>query len=277
MTVWRRYRASSEIKWPAATRNVNWNEVRGMYTPACVEVEGTATLFDIGTLFRASDKTDYVDLVKRHLSAKFTPAQLAAIAFDDQGLYPFPTPSQGKLSGSDYKLLITQQAELMNDDTFQMDLADMLRNRVVATERPGMNVLHFNWIRGVPVKHQVLFVKWTETFSPAISCVGQRAGVCYIDNPMFVTEPDGFIIAHEIGHCQFLKHHETTGSGNSDNPTNHDTADKNCMMCYPFGIKSRSGLEWKVGGKYKPAYCGKCLLKLRGWKIHEADMPADSK
>jgi hypothetical protein len=248
-----------------------------MYTPAHIEIEGTAKRFGIGALFNAAQKTAYCALVTTHLGTKFTAAEIAGIAFDDQGLYPFPIPAQKKLSPSDYKLVIRQKAKLMDDDDFQMDLADMLRNRVVVSEKPGMNVLHFNWIRDVKVQHSILFVKWSETWSPGISCIGQRAGVAYISNPMFVTEQDGFIVAHEIGHCQFLQHHETDAAmATSDNPGQHDTADHNCMMSYPEEISSRPGLKWKPGGKYKPAYCGKCLMKLRGWKVHETDMPADS-
>lgn len=58
---------------------------------------------------------------------------------------------------------------------------------------------------------------------------------------------------HEMGHVLYLRHHHTAGALGSESggfPANHDTEDW-CLMGY-LTLTTND-------------YCGKCLLKLRGW------------
>ena len=56
----------------------------------------------------------------------------------------------------------------------------------------------------------------------------------------------------------------------------HDTNDNNCIMCYPEGITSRPGLKWVKGDGAEATFCGKCVLKLRGWAVAKGDLPVAS-
>jgi hypothetical protein len=108
-----------------------------------------------------------------------------------------------------------------------------------------------------------------------------------LDNGMTHEEQDGFLFAHEMGHCRYLLHHQTDrdvhdptspkfGVTQYDNPNDHDRNDHNCTMCYPDGIATRPGLTWNKGDSTESRFCGKCLLKLRGWNVRDPALPASS-
>jgi peptidoglycan hydrolase-like protein with peptidoglycan-binding domain len=71
--------------------------------------------------------------------------------------------------------------------------------------------------------------------------------------------------AHEGGHARFLYHHtfvdETVPphSANSANPNHHDAANLKCTMSY---TKAPDNMQTLI-----KQYCGKCLLRLRGWNV----------
>ena len=99
------------------------------------------------------------------------------------------------------------------------------------------------------------------------------AGVTLISNVMRKRQ-DRFLICHELGHLMYLSHHEVNiKTGLSSNWHSHDLADHNCTMSYAFGIKSRPKLEWLVEDADEPRFCGKCILKLRGWRVAFAGLP----
>ncbi|HEY3840182.1 MAG TPA: peptidoglycan-binding domain-containing protein, partial [Bryobacteraceae bacterium] len=69
-------------------------------------------------------------------------------------------------------------------------------------------------------------------------------------------------LCHECGHGRFLYHHITTDQTNpgvSDNPTHHDRDQPRCIMSYGIGADTPDGWDYP--------FCGKCLLRLRGWKV----------
>lgn len=63
--------------------------------------------------------------------------------------------------------------------------------------------------------------------------------------------------AHEIGHQLFLPHTWQVSLSHDPPPGSHDRADTACMMSYQFGSAR--------------AFCGLCLLRLRGWSKLQAD------
>ncbi len=92
------------------------------------------------------------------------------------------------------------------------------------------------------------------------------------------------LAAHEIGHCMFLQHWKNAPTAVA---ANHDQADDNCMMSYPVYYKMADcneaeraaflqmqylGSEHSTKAhycydKFKPHFCGKCNLQIRGWKL----------
>ena len=83
------------------------------------------------------------------------------------------------------------------------------------------------------------------------------------------------LMAHEIGHNLYLSHWEVPAGDFYRRPIDHDQNDHNCMMSYAWNITSRPTLAangWLFFGRF----CGKCNLKLRGWDLTPAELPAQS-
>jgi hypothetical protein len=89
-----------------------------------------------------------------------------------------------------------------------------------------------------------------------VRCAG--AVTMNVDNPFNVS----CYLCHECGHGRFLYHHITQDQANpgvSDNPTHHDASQARCIMSYGIGADTPNGWDYP--------FCGKCLLRLRGWKV----------
>jgi hypothetical protein len=104
-------------------------------------------------------------------------------------------------------------------------------------------------------------------------------------------EASGELWAHELGHTRHMEHTEGPGTGHKDDhdhlphaPTGFTWAgikepdahsqcwDRACLMSY---ITQRASYD---ATRDKPYLCGKCVLKLRGWKVApgKVDDPADA-
>jgi hypothetical protein len=99
------------------------------------------------------------------------------------------------------------------------------------------------------------------------------------------------LLCHELSHCMVIKHGKNAPSTVTED---HDLDDDNCVMSYPLPTKkadfvadvARSQIEKSHGGAlvspkdhycidaFKPHFCGKCNLKLRGWNIRAPGTPA---
>ena len=76
-----------------------------------------------------------------------------------------------------------------------------------------------------------------------------------VDNPFDVN----CYVLHESGHARFLYHHDTSNTGASDTPAQHDMNQLKCTMSYAVGADTPD--QWQY------PFCGKCLLRLRGWTV----------
>jgi len=94
------------------------------------------------------------------------------------------------------------------------------------------------------------------------------------DNVILVDQQDSdavyYVVSHEAGHSYWLQHFENAGGST---PAEHDTDDHNCTMSYS---SSTSGFANQAPGTMRPHFCGKCNLKLRGWDVTAAGLPAKS-
>ncbi|MFZ6181658.1 hypothetical protein [Nannocystis pusilla] len=112
---------------------------------------------------------------------------------------------------------------------------------------------------------------------------GVSDGVCMVcaDLPM----DQEHLVTHEMAHCLFLRHWQNaqdTIDADFSNPDDHDRADANCIMSYAawdyaskFEGRDPCDSHFKTT-RYRPNFCGKCNLKLRGWDVHAGAMPASS-
>ncbi len=80
-----------------------------------------------------------------------------------------------------------------------------------------------------------------------------------------------YIYAHEMAHCLWLRHHEGVREP-EESKVDHDQADHNCMMSYTSPKPETH--PHQTPEAYRPHFCGKCNLKLRGWDV--APLPDSS-
>jgi hypothetical protein len=78
-----------------------------------------------------------------------------------------------------------------------------------------------------------------------------------------------------MAHCRYLQHCEVNLGGGAT-PQEHDQSDHNCVMSYAEFIDSRPHLHWSKRSREEPRFCGKCVLKLRGWDVRDQALPAHS-
>ncbi len=280
-TIWRRSKVAAVVDWPDPGRNIDWSEIASAYSLSHYVLEtGNVTRYRIEDLLSSEkERLEYIDLVAKH----FPHYKKSDMRFDPNGLYPFAIRAQKSTeTPEEFRTeLRSLLSDFSDEPNFQDDLALLLHNKVAARREPGAIVFRPNWVRPTKVHKPipVLGLKnifKSEEYLPGFVCLGLPKGVALLDNGMTDKEQDGFLYVHEMGHCRYLMHHETRGNGMSDIPEDHDLADKNCTMCYPNGIKSRPGLSWNKGDKTESRFCGKCILKLRGWDVRAAKLPASS-
>lgn len=79
----------------------------------------------------------------------------------------------------------------------------------------------------------------------------------------------GHLYAHELAHCLFLSHWQLQNeniTNDFSHPEDHDIADNNCIMSYSKYDGSYAASHFAKDA-FKPEFCGKCNLRLRGWDL----------
>ncbi len=106
--------------------------------------------------------------------------------------------------------------------------------------------------------------------------LGMCDGVAWIGSGHRARWTDSFLLTHEVAHCLWLQH---SFVGTWEAPNDHDRGDLNCAMSYPDKLNERYGLARDVSPEGASAlhFCGKCVLKLRGWKVADGTLPASSR
>ncbi|MCC6359996.1 MAG: hypothetical protein IT450_14725 [Phycisphaerales bacterium] len=136
----------------------------------------------------------------------------------------------------------------------------------------GLLVVHYRaHPRPLPIKTGSSADLTDLTNSTSIGADGGLV-LCSDDQPLTFEH----LFAHEIAHCLFLRHWQKGRDviAHFGIPNEHDLSDANCMMSYSaFELQARWGdrdpcsSHFNVS-KFKPHFCGKCNLKLRGWDLN---------
>ena len=283
LEVWRRHRVAAVINWPAPPtgRAVTWADVVAEFLPAYCELDTANIVTRTGAQFVANYLTGSPEELV--LTPACTNAFGTAVTFGATSIFPHTPPVQNRTeTAREYKARLAALIKGQIDAVVQ-SLADSIYGPLSRQHPPGAIIVHAKWVNDITLTHKSLWGYGAdganETWSPTIYCIGLAGGVAVIDNNMYPGFDDRFVIAHEMSHSRYLRHHQAGYPANntiSDNPIDHDLSDNNCTMSYPFKIPSRRGLTWDPGGANHPGFCGKCILKLRGWKITTGALPANS-
>jgi Putative peptidoglycan binding domain len=279
MTVWRRRRASAVLDWSElAVPAVDWTEIVSAFNAAFTEfdVSSVETRRIDHFIQSQADAAPYLDAVAGWWTERT--ADRAKMVFTHKHMFPFSLELGKKEKPEKFKDRIIGEATNFNalltritlgSDT-RISVGEWLAGAVRKTRRPGVIVLRAVPYSGTDVtRTSGLFQKKTKVVEAAVgrnlgsSCTGVGGGVAYICEGYRSTLKDGFLVAHEIAHCYYLTHPFQVG-------VDHDMGDRNCTMWYlhsaqrPYG---RPQLDMSRGSAYLSKFCGKCLLKLRGWRV----------
>jgi hypothetical protein len=286
--LWRRHHASTVVQWPAAANPIQWADVTQAYRHTLCELEFAGIVAQsIDALFPPGSAGEVAIL---NIINSCNPAGLGALplAIKPGGLYPWDPPAQA--AGQDGDDYFDDMDRALDDFSNWRDANGMMvaqigmriAQELRETREPGTVVWELDWSAPFPVDYGVRGV-WLEQVD-GFYCEAEPSGVVLMDNKVVAQEQHGFLYAHEMAHCRYLWHHETKTwkrlrrllrMGRYDNRRHHDLNDHNCTMCYPSGITSRIGLTWDQGALTQPRFCGKCTLKLRGWRISDG-LPRES-
>jgi hypothetical protein len=303
VTVWRDTRFAAIVKWPGvSTPQYELDRIGLDYEQCYVEMAKTPKELSIEDVITGAE---YQELIRqwtpKNLEAQLqletrsaaegsrlvedaTPDRVRFLGIPlwqkfgltKDALYGRDLPPQKSLDGEDYKAAI-RSLFYTPKDGFVYKLSRPLAALVSRKLRPehplGHLVVAFHPHRPVKILNDgadrskgVLENAYVASFVSH----GLPDGVVTYD----LGDPDrrGYVVAHEFGHHYFLYHHQTSQDETFDTPTQHDTTDLNCIMSYAV-----DGAQFpRVPTQFNPLFCGKCNLRLRGWRVTSAGVPASS-
>lgn len=266
--IWRRNQIAMVVHWPARTNAHQWAEISAEFEPAYNDVKAAPVSKNISDVLSAAV---YKDIV----AANTVHTDKTKISLLADSLVGVTLPTQGNLNAADFKRKVKRYVHDDFNSRIRGRLREELSKSIRADHPGGFIIVEFLVHRPINVEtdpgnnnHAVTaantgFVTWAGS-------IGMADSVIFADQK----DPDKvyYVVAHEMGHNFWLEHWENI-ENNGGNPADHDQADHNCTMSYSddSGVHPHQGL-----GSYTPHFCGKCNLKLRGWDINHASMPADS-
>jgi hypothetical protein len=287
MRVWHRQRVAAVVNWPAPPNGltIDWAQVAAEYELAYTELVSANAVSLTGAQFRVTYAADM------HLFDQTMALALGVptVTFTDDALVSFDIPAQSRWeTAASYKARISEDLNQRFSERNLERLADNVRQSLKRHYRAGSIVINAKWVPTLRVFHVPLKGLGTPTpaedWDPGLFCVGLSMGVTIFAYSMIPKYADRFLITHEMGHNRFLRHHTKggdemgatrrnelglaawhAGTNPCANPTSHDTLDTHCSMSYPFALPINP--EWNRTGTRRATFCGKCLLKLRGWDV----------
>lgn len=260
----RRAKVALQLTWPARKNDPQWERIRAEFAHAYIELDVTGISKQPISAFLTQKQ--YQDVVV----TKTTHTDPTKISLLPNALVGVALPAQGGLNAAAYKVALNTFTNANYWDKINEDLRRQLTKNIRKVHPTGFVVIEF--LTHLPVdimnappgdvkvtKANKQFVTWT--FS-----IGLPDSTVFADQK----DPDKvyYVVSHEMGHNFWLLHWENSGGVASD----HDTHDHNCSMSY----STSGGPPHQAPGKYTPHFCGKCILKLRGWDIDAAGLPAHS-
>lgn len=276
-TIWRRAKMNAYCQQAAPSRasgSPTWGTIRDWWHDAFIEMENNgnpASNLNYGTVVtEAVYKAAIMAMPASHRPASATSA--ANITYRASSVYGGPALAQNPGEAPQaYLARVMTAMEAWVEHPINAVLG-VIHGEVRKTEPEGLIVYDFR-IHD-PVTAQV----WDPTLNSGAggftaspnpahqNRLSAMSGYVRLDGAVTMCVDNPFnvncYVLHECGHARFLYHHKTGGGGAanaSDNPTHHDPAQERCAMSYGIGADTPD--QWQY------PFCGKCILRLRGWKV----------
>lgn len=277
MTVWREIVLSEYLYIrdrklePAKLAQADWDRFRAIYRQAYGILKLPAD-----TNGKSISEADYQRIVAHAYGCapeslvldrdQFYPNLSPTLTADEAKNHPLALPEQTKLSDAplryeDASAYYAKVNDKVSD--FHAQFANAMGTEWERTVRTGATIVDFRRNNAYFPLRKTDGTFYTNAQVRAwlegkFLSTGQAKGVLLMDQ----RDPDAahYVWAHELGHSLFLYHWKNTGENNTQD---HDNDDDYCVMMYPGAGEA---------AKIDPDFCGKCLLKLRGW--NEKALPA---
>ena len=279
LRVWRKARVGAHVRWGQRTETgeaLSWATVFARFREAYLEYEGPnrslvrddlLTLADYNTIVAARcTNAAYVAAVQ----AEATAVAGGAAAALGLGSYCVDLRS-ARLPGETIAAYGSRLGNAM--DAVWNEINQAVVDRMSAQLRPrspqGILVLDYK----VVCPTQWRAAGGVGDVPAPRSAWADKDGVTMIEIDLSMDQDT--LMAHEIGHNLYLSHWEVPAADSFRRPIDHDQSDHNCMMSYAWNIPTRPTLAAN-GLLFLGRFCGKCNLKLRGWDLTPAELPAQS-
>jgi hypothetical protein len=261
----RRAKVALQLTWPARKNDPEWQRVREEFSHAYVDLDVSGIVKQPISAFLT--QKEYRDIVVAN-TAHTDPTKVSLLP---NALVGVTLPAQGALNAGAYKLALNTFTNADFWDRIYEPLRRKLTEKIRKVYPTGFVVVEF--MTHVPVDIQNAPPADTTVTKANRQFVTWSFSIGLPDSQVFADQMDPdkvyYVVAHEMGHNFFLLHWENAGGVAAD----HDTSDHNCSMSYS---SSGGPFAHQRPGKYTPHFCGKCILKLRGWDINAAGIPAHS-
>ncbi len=294
-TIWRDDKFTRIVAWPGIPyADYQLARIRQNYQQCYIDmrIPSAAEVIDITSVI---DNDDYQEIIKsfqpKNLKAQLTPSLGAGEAgritkdatpgttwifwkkfnLTKDCLYGRDLPEQKNIRGDRYEAAI--QA-LFYDDTngfvykISDPMAKMISDKLRLKVPEGHIIVAFRPHSPINIKKNTggaLAGYPKNNFIAGFVSMGLADGIVTYD--LGDNDRRGYVITHEFGHHNFLYHNFHDSAGD-DNLKHHDTSDWNDIMTYPQNATPPAPLTANnLVGTINPLYCGKCNLRLRGWRI----------
>ncbi|MDQ2642320.1 MAG: hypothetical protein M3020_00790 [Myxococcota bacterium] len=259
----RRAKVALRLTWPARSNDPQWLQIQKEFERAYVELDVSG--IDTFPISNFLTQAEYQAIV-----AAKTAHPAASVSLLPNALVGVPLPAQGNQTAAQYRQALKAFTEGNYWDRIVYDLRKKLTQNIRPLYPVGFIIAEF--LTHVPVNIQTAPPANTSVTPAHTNYVTWTFSIGLPDSMVFGDQKDPdkvyYVVAHEMGHNFFLQHWENAGGST---PADHDTSDHNCSMSYSGGAPPH-----QTPGVYTPRFCGKCNLKLRGWDIDAAGLPAHS-
>ena len=271
-TVFRRSRISAYCQMTAPTRasgTPRWADIAGRYAEAFIEFENAGAPLQILSYTSVVNAAGYTAAIMGLPAAQRPPGVTAAnLQFRPDALYGGAFPPRPQNPGEPavtYALTMGSQMSAWAQRVASAIL-QLIYTEARKTSAEGYVILDFR--THPPITGQdwdpVLSV-FKPTANPAArNYIDAYRGFSTVDGAVTMSVDNPFdvncYLAHENGHARFLQHHKFTDAGAASAvPGDHDDAQDRCVMSYT--VPPDKPEDWKYH------FCGKCILRLRGWNV----------